>query len=157
MGLGSVADFEREDLVVNDVFAESYLVALNEKHALATNEMISVADLAGQVLLDRPSCEMRDKLLAKLEESNVDLYASQRANSYPWIIAQVQENVGLAVVPESIARSGFLNVEFKALSEVELCRKIGFVRSVQQPTRRQTQNLINFVVAVLKDIHPVME
>ena len=86
---------------------------------------------------------MRDQLLEAIAARDIGLYAHLRANSYGWMLSQVRDAVGVAVVPESLLGDCPDDVGYLELTDVSLVREIGLVRAASQPTHAVTQKLIN--------------
>lgn len=109
------------------LWSEAYVAALPPSHPLTLKERLRTADLAGVPLIDRCHCE----------QSEFFGRASQRrqtaaiAQSEDWAMALVAAGVGVAIVPEGVAR-GNPDVAVREI-EVKVKREVGLAYRASVP------------------------
>ena len=94
--LDGVAD----DLNVQKLYSEKYVVILPPDHHLATRDSLKLSDLSGEDYVDRLSCEMREMVMGVCESMSVELYARFRSEREDWVQAMVSGGIGFAFMPE---------------------------------------------------------
>lgn len=109
------------------LWSERYVAALPPSHPLTLKEKLRTADLAGVPLIDRCHCE----------QSEFFGHAAQRrqtaaiAQSEDWAMALVAAGVGIAIVPEGVAR-GNPDVAVREI-EVKVKREVGLAYRASVP------------------------
>jgi DNA-binding transcriptional LysR family regulator len=109
------------------LWSERYVAALPPSHPLALKDRLRTADLAGAAMIDRCHCE----------QSEVFGRAAQRrqsaaiAQSEDWAMALVAAGVGIAIVPEGVAK-GNPDVAVREI-EVKVRREVGLAYRASVP------------------------
>jgi DNA-binding transcriptional LysR family regulator len=82
------------------LWSERYVVALPPSHPLTLKERLRPADLAGAAMIDRCHCE-QSALFGRAPRGKTVAIAE----SEDWAMALVAAGVGIAIVPEGVARA----------------------------------------------------
>ncbi|CUT10528.1 Hydrogen peroxideinducible genes activator [Bradyrhizobium sp.] len=101
------------------LWSERYVAALPPSHPLALKEKLRTADLAGVPLIDRCHCEQS----AFFGRDPRARQTAAIAQSEDWAMALVAAGVGIAIVPEGVAR-GNPDVAVREI-EVKVKREVG--------------------------------
>lgn len=116
---------------VRDLYTERYLVILPPDHRLARQNVIQLSELSGEPYVDRLACEMRERVMAVCQQSNIDLYARFRSEREDWVQAMVLARIGFAFMPEySVTLPGLTQ---RALVEPEVSRTVALVTVPGRP------------------------
>ncbi len=102
------------------IWSERYVVALPSTHPLTLKEKLRAADLAGARLVARCHCEHSD-LFAR---TGAPLETAAIAQSEEWALALVAAGVGIAFLPEGIARDA-AGITIREIVDVDLTRQVG--------------------------------
>jgi DNA-binding transcriptional LysR family regulator len=108
------------------LWAERYVAALPPSHPLTLKERLRVADLAGVPMIDRCHCERSEFFKRSPARKPVAI-----AESEDWAIALVAAGVGVAIVPEGVARAN-PDVVVREI-EVVVRREVGLAYSAKRP------------------------
>ncbi|HUI95945.1 MAG TPA: LysR family transcriptional regulator [Xanthobacteraceae bacterium] len=92
------------------LFEEGYAIAVNRTHALARRNAVKFADLAQLRLIARPYCEQAAELGAALRAQGIEQKSGDHVLSDHDLVALLQANVGVSVMPESAVGDGDLRV-----------------------------------------------
>ncbi|WP_407184304.1 LysR family transcriptional regulator [Bradyrhizobium centrosematis] len=117
----------RKDEQFVALWSERYVAALPPSHPLTLKEKLRTADLAGVPLIDRCHCEQSAFFGRKAQRRQ----AAAIAQSEDWAIALVAAGVGIAIVPEGVAR-GNPDVALREI-EIKLRREVGLAYSAAVP------------------------
>ena len=150
LGIGSAGELETEQFRCHDLYSEGYVLAFPHDHHLSAEETISLKQLENEVLLDRPKCEMRDKLMGICSGSNISLYAPHRTNSISLLKLQVQAGVGVAVLPRYSLERDHPHIAARPLGLADFTRDILAVRHIEQTTRPEVHALLTTVQRTLR-------
>lgn len=90
------------------LFNESFKLVMNREHRLASPNSITLSRLAGERLISRPYCEMADALSNLLMESGIHQSTNDTVASDDDVLALVESNVGLAIMPSATRVSDLL-------------------------------------------------
>jgi DNA-binding transcriptional LysR family regulator len=90
------------------LFTEAFLLLVNSAHPLARRASVEVADLRAERLLIRTYCEHAEALGGFLRESGIDTRHGHEVASERDLIALLEANMGVAIVPRSAAGSAAL-------------------------------------------------
>jgi len=101
------------------LWSERYVAALPPSHPLALKEKLRTADLAGVPLIDRCHCEQS----AFFGRDPQARQTAAIAQSEDWAMALVAAGVGIAIVPEGVAR-GNPDVAVREI-QVKVKREVG--------------------------------
>lgn len=105
-------------LATHCIHEERLCVALHPGHRLAARETVEARDLDGEGLIAAPSeivPVLRDAILRYCRAAGVEPAFRLEAQLQQTIVSLVGENLGVAIVPESLAKLGLANVAFRAL------------------------------------------
>ncbi|BDB29629.1 LysR family transcriptional regulator (plasmid) [Cupriavidus sp. P-10] len=114
---------EEEDLIVEPVLREPYLVALYEGHALCCRAAISIADLDNEAMILYPNLPlhgMAQEVAEAFRLAGARLRIEQEVEDVVTCIALVASRFGLAVTPESAANLRLPGVVYKPLRDPRL-------------------------------------
>ena len=79
------------------------MVACSQDHGFAGREEVRMAEMDGEVYLQRISCEYLEVLRGKLQECGVDIERSYRSEREDWIQTMVAAGMGVCFLPEYAA------------------------------------------------------
>ena len=102
------------------LWTEAYVVAIPATHALALKDSLTVADLDGQPLINRCHCESSPLF----ERANARLQTAAVAQSEEWALALVAAGIGLAILPEGVARAS-TGIALRRVKGVQVTRQVG--------------------------------
>jgi DNA-binding transcriptional LysR family regulator len=102
------------------LWTERYVVALPSAHPLAAKAKLRASDLAGAALVARCHCE-HSELFAR---AGAPLETSAIAQTEEWALALVAAGVGIAFLPEGVARDAD-GVVTREIADVDLAREVG--------------------------------
>jgi LysR family transcriptional regulator, hydrogen peroxide-inducible genes activator len=107
---------ELQGLEARELYREAFLVALPERHALATQESLRAADLKGEtlLLLEDGHC-LRDQALEVCSRSGVREQQDFRATSLETLRQMVATGAGITLLPELAGRGAYRNARGVAL------------------------------------------
>lgn len=109
------------------LWSERYVAALPPSHPLTLKEKLRAADLAGVPLIDRCHCEQSEFF----GRSSQRRQTAAIAQSEDWAMALVAAGVGIAIVPEGVAR-GNPDVAVREI-EVRVKREVGLAYRASEP------------------------
>jgi len=144
VGAGEAADarivsrnIARADEHFMPLWTERYVAALPPSHPLTLKDRLKTSDLAGQPMIDRCYCERSD-FFAKHAKPKREPAAI--AESEDWAMALVAAGVGVAIVPEGVAR-GVHDVAVRPI-DVDVKREVGLAYSGKRPPSDALQRFI---------------
>jgi DNA-binding transcriptional LysR family regulator len=109
------------------LWSERYVAALPPSHPLTLKEKLSAADLAGVPLIDRCHCEQSEFFGRTAQRRQT----AAIAQSEDWAVALVAAGVGIAIVPEGVARSN-PDIAVREI-EVKIKREVGLAYCASVP------------------------
>ena len=118
------------------LWVERYVAALPPSHPLTLKERLRTSDLAGAAMIDRCHCEQSEffgRTASKRQSAAI-------AESEDWAMALVAAGVGIAIVPEGVAR-GHADVAVREI-DVDVKRQVGLAYSAARPLPEALQNFI---------------
>ena len=103
------------------LWSEAFAVLMARNHRLAQRSAraVKVADLAGEPMVLRTSCEMRS---GKLRASGIHCRVVARVSRDDLVLRLVAQGIGLAIAPRSFANAEIVALPF---ADVDLTRDIG--------------------------------
>jgi DNA-binding transcriptional LysR family regulator len=116
---------------------ERYVAALPPSHPLPLKQRLSTSDLAGAAMTDRCHCEQSaffGRTATKRHQSAVI------SESEDWAMALVAAGVGIAIVPEGVAR-GRADVAVREI-DVDVKRQVGLAYSAARSLPGALQSFI---------------
>ena len=119
------------------LWVERYVAALPPAHPLTLRERLRTQDLAGAAMIDRCHCE-QSEFFGRAASSSRQPAAI--AESEDWAMALVAAGVGIAIVPEGVARAN-PDVVVREI-EVDVKRQVGLAYSAARPPSQALQNFI---------------
>ena len=117
----------RSDEQFVPLWAERYVAALPPSHPLTLKEKLRTADLAGVPLIDRCHCEQSEFFGRAAQRRQT----AAIAQSEDWAMALVAAGVGIAIVPEGVAR-GNADVAVREI-DVKVWREVGLAYRASVP------------------------
>jgi DNA-binding transcriptional LysR family regulator len=90
------------------LFTEEFVLTASRQHALASRAQIAIDDLCDEKLLLRTYCEDDQRLREVLRKRMANVDHGHELTSERDLTALLEANIGVAVVPRSVARSGAL-------------------------------------------------
>ena len=118
------------------LWTERYVAALPPSHPLTLKERLRTADFAGVPMIDRCHCEQSEFFgHAAPPRKPVAI-----AESEDWAMALVAAGVGVAIVPEGVARAN-PDVAVREI-EVDVKRQVGLAYSSTRPPSEVLKNFI---------------
>ena len=118
------------------LWSERYVAALPPSHPLTLKERLLTSDFAGVAMIDRCHCE-NNKLLGRRAGPRKP---AAIAESEDWAMALVAAGVGVAIVPEGVARAN-PDVAVREI-EVRVRREVGLAYDAKRPAKEVLQNFI---------------
>jgi DNA-binding transcriptional LysR family regulator len=118
------------------LWSERYVAALPPSHPLTLKEKLRAADLAGVPLIDRCHCEQS----AFFGRNAPARQTAAIAQSEDWAMALVAAGVGIAIVPEGVARSN-PDVAIREI-EVKVRREVGLAYRTSAPLVDALKDLV---------------
>jgi DNA-binding transcriptional LysR family regulator len=118
------------------LWVDRYVAALPPSHPLTLKDRLRTSDFAGVAMVDRCHCEQNEffgRTAQRRETAAV-------AESEDWAMALVAAGVGIAIVPEGVARAN-PDVVVREI-EVEVKRQVGLAYSAARPPSDVLQNFI---------------
>jgi DNA-binding transcriptional LysR family regulator len=109
------------------LWSERYVVALPPSHPLTLKAKLRGADLAGVPMIDRCHCE-QNELFRRAARSHQTVAIAQ---SEDWAMALVAAGVGIAIVPEGVARAGG-EVAIREI-DAKVTREVGLAYATSPP------------------------
>jgi DNA-binding transcriptional LysR family regulator len=119
------------------LWVERYVAALPPSHPLALKERLRTSDLAGVAMIDRCHCEQSEFFGRAASPSR---QPAAIAESEEWTMALVAAGVGIAIVPEGVARAN-PDVAVREI-DVDVRRHVGLAYSATRPPSEVLQHFI---------------
>jgi DNA-binding transcriptional LysR family regulator len=118
------------------LWVERYVAALPPSHPLTLKDRLRTSDFAGVAMVDRCHCEQSELFNRSAQPRET----AAIAESEDWAMALVAAGVGVAIVPEGVARAN-PDVVVREI-EVEVKRQVGLAYSTARPPSDVLQNFI---------------
>jgi len=118
------------------LWTDRYVVALPPSHPLTLKDKLRTSDFAGVAMIDRCHCEQSEFFSRTAQPRETVAIAE----SEDWAMALVAAGVGIAIVPEGVARAN-PDVAVREI-EVEVKRQVGLAYSAVRPASDVLQNFI---------------
>jgi DNA-binding transcriptional LysR family regulator len=90
------------------LFTEPFTLLVNKTHPLAGREAVTLDDLREERLLVRAYCEHADAIASLLREAGIDSTHGHEVASERDLVALLEANMGVAIVPRSAATTAAL-------------------------------------------------
>lgn len=117
------------------LWSERYVAALPPSHPLTLKEKLRAADLAGAAMIDRCHCEQSQFFGRAARRQTAAI-----AQSEDWAMALVAAGVGIAIVPEGVARCN-PDVAVREI-EVKVKREVGLAYRASVPLADALRDLV---------------
>jgi LysR family hydrogen peroxide-inducible transcriptional activator len=132
-----------ERLRADPLYTERFVVACAVGHPFARRNAITMADMDGQIYLQRINCEFRDVLRESCEANGAHIIRSYRSEREDWIQTMVAAGMGVCFIPEfSAIHPGLV---LRPVLEPEVTREVSLVTVAG---RRWSAPLATFVQAL---------
>ena len=118
------------------LWTDRYVAALPPSHPLTLKDKLRTSDFAGVAMIDRCHCEQSEFFNRAAQPRETVAIAE----SEDWAMALVAAGVGIAIVPEGVARAN-PDVAVREI-EVEVKRQVGLAYSAVRPASDVLQNFI---------------
>jgi DNA-binding transcriptional LysR family regulator len=118
------------------LWTDRYVAALPPSHPLTLKDKLRTSDFAGVAMIDRCHCE-QSEFFGRTAQPRETVAI---AESEDWAMALVAAGVGIAIVPEGVARAN-PDVAVREI-EVEVKRQVGLAYSAVRPASDVLQNFI---------------
>ncbi len=118
------------------LWVDRYVAALPRAHPLTLKDRLRTSDFAGVTMIDRCHCE-QSEFFARTAQPREPVAI---AESEDWAMALVAAGVGVAIVPEGVARA-HPDVVVREI-EVEVKRHVGLAYSAARPPSDALKNFI---------------
>ena len=118
------------------LWIDRYVAALPPSHPLTLKDKLRTSDFAGVAMIDRCHCEQSEFFNRTAQPRETVAIAE----SEDWAMALVAAGVGIAIVPEGVARAN-PDVAVREI-EVEVKRQVGLAYSAVRPASDVLQNFI---------------
>jgi DNA-binding transcriptional LysR family regulator len=118
------------------LWVERYVAALPPSHPLTLKDRLRTSDFAGVAMVDRCHCEQSEFFNRAAQPRKT----AAIAESEDWAMALVAAGVGIAIVPEGVARA-CPDVVVREI-EVKVKRQVGLAYSTARPPSEVLQNFI---------------
>ncbi|MGF6309488.1 DNA-binding transcriptional LysR family regulator [Bradyrhizobium sp. i1.8.4] len=109
------------------LWSERYVAALPPSHPLTLKETLRTTDFAGVPMIDRCHCEQQEFF----KRTSPPRKPVAIAESEEWAMALVAAGVGIAIVPEGVAR-GNPDVAMRAI-DIDVTRQVGLAYPAAHP------------------------
>ncbi len=103
LGIAAEIGEEWERLDAWPLFTEDFQLIVSQRHPFAHRKDLSFGDLQGQPLLSRTYCEDVERLNASLRDRSIHVGHSHGISSERDLIELLEADMGVAVIPRSIA------------------------------------------------------
>jgi DNA-binding transcriptional LysR family regulator len=121
------------------LWVDRYVAALPPSHPLTLKDRLRTSDFAGIAMIDRCHCEQSEFFKGAAQTRQTVAIAE----SEDWAMALVAAGVGVAIVPEGVARA-HPDVVVREI-EVDVRRQVGLAYSAARPPSDALQKLISSV------------
>jgi DNA-binding transcriptional LysR family regulator len=118
------------------LWTDRYVAALPPSHPLTLKDRLRTSDFAGVAMVDRCHCEQSEVFNRGVRPRE----PAAIAESEDWAMALVAAGVGIAIVPEGVARA-HSDVVVREI-EVKVKREVGLAYSTARPPSDVLQNFI---------------
>ncbi len=104
---------------------EPMLLAMHEKHPLASRTSVSISDLQGYAYVDRLQCELRETFYRELMSQEISVQTVLRTEREDLVVESVLGAVGMSILPQSVAQD--VGLKTCVIEEFPAARKICIV------------------------------
>jgi DNA-binding transcriptional LysR family regulator len=118
------------------LWVERYVAALPPSHPLTLKDRLRTSDFAGVAMIDRCHCEQSERF----GRAAAPRKPAAIAESEDWAMALVAAGVGVAIVPEGVARAN-PDVAVREI-DIKVKREVGLAYSAAKPPSDVLKNFI---------------
>jgi DNA-binding transcriptional LysR family regulator len=129
------------------IWTERYVVALPADHELALKPRLRAVDLQGARVIDRCHCEYSELFL----RTGSSLETAAIAQSEEWALGLVAAGVGIAILPEGVARGG-RDVAVREIEDIDVTREVGLGYGETRPPTTELQQFIEGLMMARKSL-----
>lgn len=129
-----------EDELFIPLISEPFVLAMSPEHSLASKDVIQLADLHGLCWVMCPELTWHQRFLPIYGATANS--PSAHASTFSLALGLVALNLGVAIVPQSLA-SEHANIVFHPLPTHALSRRIGVCYAIQSLSSPAVEQLIN--------------
>ena len=87
-------------LVTQKLYSERFVIACSAGHRFARGNVVRIAELDGEIYLQRINCEFRDFLRETCDAGGARIVRSYRSEREDWILTMVAAGMGVCFLPE---------------------------------------------------------
>lgn len=135
-------DWERFDKWA--LFTEPFVLAVNESHRFANRKYVAMRELSGEKIIRRAHCECLEDVEALLRERGLLDLQRHEASAEVDVVGLLEANVGVALVPASVALPG--NLRRVCIEDADLKRLV----SVYAVAGRQRSPIAAMLLKMLR-------
>ncbi len=107
---------DHADFVDQLLFAEDYRLAIADSHSLAGAASLTVADVAGEAMIPRRSCELLAITSRFFTEKGARPRFSMRSGNDDRVMAMVRARLGMTIAPQSLGGPGIVMVPLEGFA-----------------------------------------
>ncbi|WP_298938243.1 LysR family transcriptional regulator [uncultured Ruegeria sp.] len=143
----TVAQASEEIFQIDTLYEERYCAVVSTEHPLSQHETVALNMLAGNDMLDRLNCEMREFMRTTSAERGCKLYAAYRSNRVDWLLELARNGTGFLVLPETAIpnEEGLVKL---SIEDVQIHRQVAALRCRFQPSRPEAHDLVRELMKV---------
>lgn len=107
------------------LFSEKMVVAFHPGHRFETFDTVPLAEVAGELYLDRLHCEFRNDFFEAMRASGLELNVMVRSEKEDWILDLIHNGAGISVIPRSSIIDNRVN--YRPVTEITKSRQLELV------------------------------
>lgn len=118
-GVDLAVTIQRDDQAHRDnqlLFMEDYRLAMADSHALAGADSLTVADVAGETMIARRSCEILAVTSRFFTEKGARPRFSMRSANDDRVMAMIRTSLGMTIAPQSLGGPGIAMVPLEGFT-----------------------------------------
>ncbi|WP_320243978.1 LysR family transcriptional regulator [Cognatiyoonia sp. IB215182] len=126
---------------IDTLYEERYCVVVSAEHPLSIHETVALEMLAGDEMLDRLNCEMRELIRAASADRGYTLCPVYCSNHVDWLLELARNGAGFLILPETAVpkESGLVSL---SIEDFQLDRQVAALRCRFQPSRPEVHDLV---------------
>ena len=127
--------------VAMPLFREDYVLAFGDDHRFHGRDSITMQELDREHYCERIFCEFSNHIERLLVARGVRLQVVQQSSREDWIQAMVRANMGVAFMPQSIAKAAGLS--FVLTGDCPIVREVNLLLQAERPPSPAQQAVID--------------
>lgn len=137
----TVAQTSEAVFQIDTLYEERYFVVVSTEHPLSKHETVALEMLAGNEMLDRLNCEMRDVIQAASADRGCTLCPVYQSNHIDWLLELARNGAGFLILPETAVpkENGLVRL---AIDGVQIDRQVAALRCRFQPSLPEVHDLV---------------